>query len=115
MSHEVDETYDVYHEVYPLSRKAHTCDACKQEIPKGTHYTRVHIVFHGGAESVKRCLRCQAIHLHLRTLDPGYMWPDERLACGIDYEEHWGGEPPEEIAALAFFPEVKLEDLARYK
>lgn len=102
MSHSIDESYDVYREHFPKASVSHTCDACKRPIPKGHVYARVFIVFEGEAETVKRCLTCQALHKHLRTLDPGEMWPDERLDCGIEYSEHWNREPPEHIAKLAF-------------
>lgn len=102
MSHSVDECYDVYRESERQARKLHQCDACGDQIRPGDRYFCVGIVFEGEGESVKRCLRCQRIHQHLRTLAPGDMWPDERLNCGEEYTEHWGREPPPEIAALAF-------------
>lgn len=101
MSHDIDETYDVYAETHRRARKAHECDACGERIGPGVTYWRVFVVFDGSAEAHKRCNRCQAIHVHLRSLDPGRRWPDERLACGLDYEDEWG-DLPEEIAALAF-------------
>ncbi len=102
MSHSVDETYDVYTETLRCAAKNHKCDACGEKILKGTHYFSIHCVWDGSAETIKRCKRCQTIHLHLRTLAPGTMWPDEELNCGEEYKEHWGQEPPPEIAALAF-------------
>jgi hypothetical protein len=33
---------------------------------------------------------------------PDTRWPDERLACGLDYGKEWEGAPPAEIAALPF-------------
>lgn len=102
MSHAFDERYDVYAELFPRARKAHTCSACKETICVGHRYARVCIIFDGSTETVKRCIRCQRIHEHLRSIAPGEMWPDERLDCGEEYEEHWGGPPPEEVARLAF-------------
>jgi hypothetical protein len=102
MSHAVDETYDVYTEKLRCAVKNHKCSACGETILKGTHYFSVHWVFDGTAQTIKRCARCQAIHLHLRTLSPGDMWPDEELNCGEEYREHWGKDPPKEIAELAF-------------
>lgn len=102
MSHYSDESYDVYNESARRARKEHKCDACKETVRKGDLYHVIGAVFEGGAESFKRCVRCQRIHLHLRELAPGEMWPDEKLACGEEYRQHWGREPPEEIAALAF-------------
>ena len=101
MSHDVDGYYSVYSERFPRARKDHECHACAETIRRGDRYARVAIVFEG-FEEVVRCMRCQRIHEHLRELEPGYTWPDERLACGEDYEEHWGEKPPDAIAALAF-------------
>jgi hypothetical protein len=102
VSREIDGYYDVYAETYPRAAKDHTCDACNETIPAGHHYARVSVVYEGTANTHKRCFRCQRLHVHLRGLEPGELWPDERLDCGEGYEEHWGGEPPAEIAALAF-------------
>jgi hypothetical protein len=115
MSYECDEQYAVYNEKSVKANKAHTCDACKESIPKGQHYARINTVFDGSAETIKRCLRCQTIHLHLRTLDRHQsfcqLWPDERLNCGEEYTEHWGNEPPAEISALAFISVKEKETL----
>lgn len=102
MSHSVDEYYSVYRETEHKARKAHVCCACDEAIPPGAKYTDVFLVFDGDIDSLKRCARCQAIHEHLRNLDPGEMWPAERLDCGEEYRQHWGHEPPLEIARLAF-------------
>ncbi len=102
MSHSFDEQYSVYDENFPKARKPHTCEACKEPIAVGHRYANVKIVFEGSAETVKRCLRCQEIHEHLRKLGDGEMWPDEKLDCGEEYRDHWRKDPPPEIAALAF-------------
>lgn len=106
MSHSVDECYDFYKETHRKARKGHKCDACKEAISAGHHYWLVAWVYDGEAESVKRCERCQTIHMHLRKKcreDGGYdaLWPAEKLDCGLKYEDEWG-ELPDEIAALAF-------------
>lgn len=104
MSHSVDECYAFYNENRVKARKEHQCCACKETIHARTTYWVISWVFEGVAESVKRCERCQAIHIHLRKrcADSGSdMWPNERLACGLTYEGEWG-ELPEHIAALAF-------------
>lgn len=100
MSHSCDGTYEVYDERRRRARVEHRCHACKEPIRVGDLYCVTFIVFEG-VESVKRCLRCQAIHEHLRDKSPD-LWPDERLNCGEEYRQHWGEEPPAEIAALAF-------------
>lgn len=106
MSYSCDEVYRVYRENIRKAIKTHRCDACKEEIPRGSEYANVGIVCSEGAETIKRCARCQALHLHLRdncAKSDGFetMWPDERLNCGETYEDEWG-EVPNEIAALAF-------------
>lgn len=100
MSHDCDESYDVYNERRVKARKHRDCAACKEPIRHGDYYVRVAIVW-DGIEVLARCLRCQAIHEHLRKLGKGETWPDERLNCGETYEEHWG-QLPEEVARLAF-------------
>lgn len=115
MSHSIEETYDVYDERHRQARKPHKCDACDETIHVGHLYCSVSTVFDGTAETIKRCLRCQAIHEHLRTLDPGVMWPAERLDCGEEYLQHWRVDPPPEIVALAFKTagELQLEAMAK--
>jgi hypothetical protein len=109
VSHNIDETYSFYEEKYPRARLAHECDACGDAIAPGHIYARVSWHFDGKTESVKRCLRCQKLHLHLRGLGCGETWPAERLDCGEEYEEHWGGEAPPEIQQLAFVTGADLQ------
>jgi hypothetical protein len=102
MGHAVDETYAVYSETNRRARKEHQCDACDERIGPGVTYWYIATVFERRATAHKRCNRCQAIHVHLRGLCRyDEMWPDERLACGLKYEDEWGELPPE-IEALAF-------------
>lgn len=108
MSHAVDMLYDIYNEQHVRAHKEHRCGACHEAIAPGHTYWRVHIVFDGSARTVKRCERCQALHLHLRGISNDWdIWPDEELNCDQSYEEEWGELPPE-IAALAF---VRPEEL----
>ncbi len=102
MSHCIDETYEFYTVTLRCARKAHTCDACRESIEPGHRYYTVALAFEGDFESIKRCCRCEAIHRHLRKIEPGELWPAERLDCGEEYRDHWGEDPPPEIAALAF-------------
>lgn len=102
MSHSCEESYDSYVERHLTARKEHRCGACREVISPGHRYTRVYILFEREKETIKRCARCQKIHEHLRGKAPGEMWPDESLNCGEEYKAHWGEEPPEDIAALAF-------------
>ena len=135
MSCSIDEYYAQYDEAMKHALEDIKCSACAETIQSGQIYTLVAIWrqedatedgdgegYEAGNESddglfltdepsetLNRCARCQAIHVHLRDLGQE-MWPDEQLNCGEEYEEHWGKEPPPEIAALAFaLPgEVKL-------
>lgn len=103
MSHTIDEVYKVYCETLRVAAKDHVCSACTERIRKGDEYFTISIIdADSSAESLKRCARCQKIHKHLRSLDPGELWPDEQLNCGEGYREHWQVDPPAEIAALAF-------------
>lgn len=109
MSVYADERYQVYQEHERRARKQHVCDACGDPILPRHRYFKISWVFDGRADSVKRCLGCQAVHLHLRKLgQKDDMWPSETLSCGEEYTEHWGKPPPEHIARLAFLsPEEK--------
>lgn len=116
MSYSADEAYTVYDERFPRARKPHACAACKDVIEPGHIYARVGIVFEKEASTVVRCLRCQTIHEHLREKCRGHRdgdrWPDEHLACGLDYEEEWG-PLPDAIAALAFVTPAEMQATAR--
>lgn len=111
MSHGVDndECYDVYDETCRRARKEHVCDACCEPIRRGDLYHVVTGVWDHSARSWKRCVRCQEIHVHLRTLAPGETWPDERLGCGTEYRAEWGRDPPPEIVALAFMSADEMQ------
>ena len=110
VSHPIDATYDAYNETWRRARKEHACNACHRPIVIGERYARIFIRY-GGIEVVVRCARCQTIHEHLRTLDPGESWPAERLNCGEEYREHWDRDPPELIAALAFATAAEAEQI----
>jgi hypothetical protein len=105
VSYYAEDTCDVYDERRITARKDHECDACDATIAKGLTYWRIGILFDGRWEAVKRCERCQAVHVHLRVMSElhteGELWPDERLNCGMVYEDEWG-PMPDEAAALAF-------------
>lgn len=118
MSSYCDERADVYDETWRRAIKPHTCHACHRTIAKGERYARIFIAYDRTGSSTIRCVGCQTIHLHLRTLGDGEMWPDERLNCGEEYAEHWGREPPELIAALAFAtPDeaLRISEIIRFR
>lgn len=109
MSYFSDESYDVYSETTRKARKHHQCCACGDHIGPNDAYTVCVTIFDGSAQTIKRCLRCQAIHKHLRVLCANEdRWPDERLNCGERYEDEWGDCPPE-IQALAFMSHKDLQ------
>ncbi len=116
MSHYADFHYADYDETLRCATTERQCEACDDMIPVGHCYWAIDILITEAdedgdgeeREQYTRCLRCQTIHLHLRRLSRD-MWPDERLACGEEYEEHWGRKPPEEIAALAFGSAADLQ------
>lgn len=113
MSFEVYDVCDLYKEKAVFAKIEHDCGACGEKIKVGHLYVSIFIVYEGTAQ-YKRCVRCQAIHKHLRNLAPGDMWPMEDLSCGEDYEEEWGEKPPEEIQNLAFITQEEAQrDLAR--
>lgn len=96
------EPYEVHNEKIVTARKDHKCDACGETIKTGCHYARFFGVHDGNAETVKRCMRCQRLFDHLVERGDGDMYPAQRLDCGESYQDHWGEDPPEEVAALAF-------------
>jgi predicted RNA-binding Zn-ribbon protein involved in translation (DUF1610 family) len=104
------EPCSVFTESIVRARKAHKCHACGETIRAGDKYSSTFLVWEGTAETIKRCARCQTIHLHLRKVRDPETYPAERLDCGDDYEDVHGEPPPDDIAALAFaLPgEVKL-------
>lgn len=111
MSHYVEECYSVYKEKTVKARVDHICVACSECIERGHLYKRVSIVFDESAQTIKRCLRCQELHVHLRGLDLfGETWPNEDLKCGKDYREEWGDDPPEEIQRLAFITQSEAQE-----
>lgn len=97
----------VYETEWRKARKEHTCDACSESIRPGARYLRTFVVHDGNAYSIRRCERCQAIHAHLsariRAEGDSEEFCDDELNCGHDYRDRWDEEPPEEIAALAFW------------
>ena len=114
MSYHAEETYDVYDETPRTARKAHACDACKETVAPGHTYYRIFWRYDGSAKSIKRCLKCQRIHEHLRALGADdEMWPSETLSCGEEYEKHWGVKPPPEIAAIAFMTQGEAQTALR--
>ena len=111
MSHEVYDCYGFYREKLIKARIPHRCGACGEVVSMGHRYVKASWLWEGSVSSAKRCIRCQAIHEHLRNLAPGDTWPDETLKCGLDYEKEWGERPPPEIEILAFVTQEQAQVL----
>ncbi len=107
MSVSCDGRADVYEELHRKARKPHRCDACHLTIQPGHRYTRETMLFDGRWDHTTRCARCQLIFEHLvtkcRADTWNEEWPDPSLNCGHEYSERWECEPPEWLAALAFW------------
>ena len=106
MSFEPDEYCEVFEVSHRKARKHHKCSACDGPIRPGDRYVNVFTVFQGDAETIKRCLRCDAIFCaieqRLGSKGEMYQQPMQNLDCGHTWQENFGEEPPETIAALAF-------------
>lgn len=103
------EPFDVNRTCRRRARKEHKCCACGGVIERGQLYTYSFTVFEGSAEGLHRCARCDAIYEHLCSLHTaGEDWPDWRLACGHEYRERWGEDPPAEVARLAFMTPAEV-------
>jgi hypothetical protein len=111
MSGYCDERAAVYDDSIRKARKEHRCCACRETIRVGDYYSLTTVIGDGTVDVWKRCPRCQAIHLHLRTLRDDYeeVWPDEQLDCGEEYTKHWNRPPPPEIAELAFVTRDEMQ------
>lgn len=97
------EPVDVYREKRVRARKEHRCGACAEPITPGHVYVDVVLIADREVhDQLKRCLRCQTMHEHLRSLAPQDEWPREDLGCGHSYQDVHGVAPPDAIAALAF-------------
>jgi hypothetical protein len=110
---------DIWQQTRLRARKEHRCAACKETIRRGDLYVQHKSLFDGSWETVKRCLRCDAMYkalddkIHKAT--DGEEAADIRLACGHEYKKRWGEEPPPELARLAFMTadDMQAEALAQ--
>lgn len=91
---------DAFKEVVRTARKEHQCSACDETIAPGHRYVAISGVWDGSPGSFKHCLRCHAITDAIYAAGGDGVQID--LACGHDWEEAFGGPPPENVAALAF-------------
>jgi len=110
MSHSVDEHYAAYTRTERKARKEHRCCACKETIERGHRYVYVTAVFEGTVDVYKRCVRCEHIfQLLVDKLAGRDEWPDEDLNCGHVWGEDHDGDPPPEVAALAFLSQSEAQ------
>lgn len=104
MCDSADGQCDVWDVTYPTARKAHRCDACPEPIEPGHKYARTAMLYDGNWSHMRHCLRCSSIFKAIQEknweageivgIDPG-------LNCGDSWVDVFG-EPPPEVAALAF-------------
>lgn len=116
MSQASDGFCEVYTRRTPVARKPHACCACGETIRPGDRYLDLTTIHRGDLRAYKRCLRCDAIHVHLvanvdAAGDRGEWWPAEALDCGNRYEDEWGGPPPDDISRLAFLTPDEAQSL----
>lgn len=111
MSYSADEIYEFYTERMQRAKKQHRCCACNEEIRLKDQYAYISAAFAGEFVTFKRCLRCQAMHNHLRLYGDGDLWPDERLNCGEEFKRHWGFDPPSDLIKLAFITKDEAQAL----
>lgn len=104
MSYSCDdgEPCEWYRDKLVRARAEHQCTACSRLILPGHTYSLTTLKCDGEIHRHKRCGACELIYRHLVKIGAGDMRPMENLDCGLDYEEEWGDEPPDEVAALAF-------------
>lgn len=108
---------DVYKDTVRKARKQHKCTACSKPILPGHYYVSHFSVNEGQADTIKRCGACELTFQHLKEIGKKVgMFPAPALDCGLDYEEEWGTEPPDDIADLVFLsPEESGQLLAPKK
>ena len=104
---------DVDRERTIRAAKEHRCAACKETIRRSDIYVLHKILFDGDWETVKRCLRCDAMYhaldVKLKKASDYEEAADIRLNCGHEYKKRWGEEPPPELARLAFLTADEMQ------
>lgn len=116
-----EEPVDLWNETWHTARTAKKCRArgCSLGIRSGDRYRKTFLVFEGRGQSWNHCARCAAIYdaiskeLNRRrangeTEDNSI---DEGLDCGHTWQENFG-EPPPDVAALAFMTADEAQALA---
>lgn len=98
--------------------KQHACDGCGEAIRKGDTYAVTSQLFDGHWDGWKHCLRCDAMFQEISWASHDPVAIDPGLDCGEQWEDNFG-EPPEHVAALAFWlpgdplPGTPAEEAAR--
>lgn len=93
------------------ARREHTCSACHRTIARGHAYAITRSLFEGRWDQFKHCGRCDRIYLALVDRLDYDVWVDPRLACGTEWRDAFYGDPPPDIAALAFVTEAEASAL----
>jgi hypothetical protein len=97
-----DDDYDCSEPIaseWRRARKEHRCFACHEAIRPGDRY-HFEAQKYDEFETFKHCARCWAIaNAILSAGAESVRWD---LNCGVSWEEAFGAEPPDEVAALAF-------------
>lgn len=87
--------------VWRKARKEHQCIACRETIRKGDRYHYWTQLWEGSwGKPIRHCARCYAICKALWKVTNGEGIEVE-LNCGELWDDNFG-EPPEEVARLAF-------------
>lgn len=63
---EADDAPSVYNTTHPRAAKDHTCEECRETIPKGAKYELYKSLFDGSWSTTRTCLSCSEIRDHFR-------------------------------------------------
>lgn len=104
MSVECDGPNKVDRMTFRKARLEHKCCACDETIRVGHRYV-VTAAFYERWATWKQCLRCYELYDYLVDLhrDDDRYFPQPELDCGHDWRDVTGEDPPEHLAALAFW------------
>lgn len=92
------------------ARKEHKCYACREMIRRGDRYHFTAGV-QDGFYAIKHCARCWWMGQEI--LEAGAETWQFDLRCGVSWEEAFEGEPPSDVAALAFLTPDEAQAMFR--
>jgi hypothetical protein len=109
---------DVYDPAEPIAdewrkaRKEHRCFACREIIRKGDRYHLIAQKDDGEFGVFKHCARCWEMgNALLRAGSDTWAYD---LNCGASWEDTFGSNPPDEVAALAFLTPDEAQERVGY-